>query len=140
MIQLPRTTSQILIETFKSVFAHYGIPEELVTDNGPQYTSKEMKAFAAAYGFRSNGLAERTVKTIKALLQQADDPHLALLNYMETPLPWSSLSQAELLFGWCICTTILQVTSWRISEWPYLKVLYRSDELAKRIQKENYNK
>eukprot|EP00731_Ephydatia_muelleri_P016088 Em0009g512a len=52
VIQLPRTTSQTLIESFKLVFAHNGIPEELVTDNGPQYTSKEMKAFAASYGFQ----------------------------------------------------------------------------------------
>ena len=74
VIQLPRTTSQILIETFKRVFAHNGIPEELVTDNGAQYTSKEMKAFAASYSFqhttsspyypRGNGLAEQTVKML----------------------------------------------------------------------------
>ena len=73
-----RTTSQILIETFICVFAHNGIPEELVIDIGSQYTLNEMKAFTASYSFqhttsspyypRGNGLAERTVKTIKALL------------------------------------------------------------------------
>eukprot|EP00731_Ephydatia_muelleri_P016083 Em0009g507a len=150
VIQLPRTTSQTLIESFKLVFAHNGIPEELVTDNGPQYTSKEMKAFAASYGFqhttsspyypRGNGLAERTVKTIKALLQQADDPQLALLNYRATPLPWCGLSPAELLFGRRIRTTIPQITSWLIPEWSHLKAFYKSDELAKRTQKDNYDK
>lgn len=150
VIQLPRTTSQTLIETFKRVFARNGIPEELVTDNGPQYTSKEMKEFAASYNFqhttsspyypRDNGLAERTVKTVKALLQQADDPHLALLNYRATALPWCGLSPAELLFGRRIRTTIPQITSWLTPEWPYLKAFHKSDELAKRIQKNNYDK
>ena len=53
-----------------------------------------------------------TEKTIKTLLQQADDPHLALLNYRATPLPWCGLSPAELLFGQRPRTTIPQVTSW----------------------------
>ena len=52
-----------------------------------------------------------TEKTIKTLLQQADDPHLALLNYRATPLPWCGLSPAELLFGQRPRTTIPQVTS-----------------------------
>ena len=104
-----------------------------------------MKAFAASYSFkhttssphypRSNWLAEQTVKTIKALLQQADDPHLALLNYGATPLLWCGLSRAELLFCQCIHTTIPQVTSWLVPEWPYLKAFYKSDELAKGYRK-----
>ena len=49
-----------------------------------------MTDFATSYGFtqvtssphypRSNGLAERTVKTVKAMLKKSKDPHLALLN------------------------------------------------------------
>ena len=109
-----------------------------------------MKAFAASYGFqhttsspyypRGNGLAERTVKTIKALLQQADDPQQALLNYRATPLPWCGLSPAELLFGRRIRTTVPQITSWLIPEWSHLKAFYKSDEMAKRTQKDNYDK
>ena len=79
------------------------------------------------------------MKTIKALLQQVDDPQLALLNYRVTPSPWCGLGPAELLFGRRIRTTIPQITSWLIPEWSHLKAFY-TDELAKRTQKDNYDK
>ena len=92
----------------KSVFAQQVIPEEFVSDNGPQYSSQEMKEFALRYGFRhttssphypkGHGQAERAVKTVKSLLLDAEDPFLALLNYHATPFPWCGLCPAELLF------------------------------------------
>ena len=50
---------------------------------------------------RSNGHAERTVKTMKSMLKSSSDPHLSLslLSYRSTPLPWCSLSPAEPLMG-----------------------------------------
>ena len=81
----------------------------VVSENGPQYNSTEVKDFASSYGFnhvtssphyrQSNGLAERTVKTVKGLLEQTTDPFLALLTYRATPFPWCELSLAELLMG-----------------------------------------
>ena len=78
VIRLTSTTSASVISVMKSVFSRLGIPNIIVSDNGPQYDSAEMKAFAASYGFRhitssphypqSNGLAERMVKTMKGLL------------------------------------------------------------------------
>ena len=72
----------------KSVFARHGIPEEYISDNGPQYSSQEMKEFALQYGFRhttssphyprGHGQAERAVKTVKSLLLDAEDPFLWL--------------------------------------------------------------
>ncbi len=47
----------------------------------------------------SNGQAERTVQTVKNMLKKSSDPHLALLNYRATPLPWCHRSPAELLMG-----------------------------------------
>ena len=54
------------------MFAWYGIPVTLVSDNGPQFSSAEMKEFTEAYGFhhittcpyypQANGQAERTVR------------------------------------------------------------------------------
>ena len=35
----------------KAVFSRHGIPELLISDNGPQYQSHEMKQFSQAYGF-----------------------------------------------------------------------------------------
>ena len=47
VIQLKSTTSQSVIDALKAVFARYGIPETLVSDNGPQYSSTEFAEFAA---------------------------------------------------------------------------------------------
>jgi transposase InsO family protein len=43
--------SSTLIRKFKQVFADHGIPEELVSDNGPQFTSREFADFSNSYGF-----------------------------------------------------------------------------------------
>ena len=51
LIQLATTTSTKVIGAFKSVFAHHGILEEVVSDNGPQFASEEMTEFATHYGF-----------------------------------------------------------------------------------------
>ena len=90
-------------------FSRHGIPETLVSDNGPQYSSELFVKFAAEYNFvhvtssphypRSNGHAERSVQTIKNILRKANDPLLAMLIYRSTPLPWCKLSPAELLMG-----------------------------------------
>ena len=54
---------------------------------------------------QSNGLAERTVKTVKKLISNTDHPLLSLLlSYRATPLPWCGLSPAKLLMGRCIRT------------------------------------
>ena len=45
VIQLATTTTNV-IGALKSVFARHGIPEEVVSDNGPQFVSKKMKEFA----------------------------------------------------------------------------------------------
>ena len=75
---LTSTTSASVISVLKSIFARHGIPETFVGDNGPQYTSQEMKDFAREYNFvhitsspyyqQSNRLAERMVQTLKASL------------------------------------------------------------------------
>ena len=95
---LTTTTSASVIRALKAIFSRHGIPTVLMSDNGPQYSSKEMKDFAEKYNFQhitssphypqSNGLAERMVKTAKSLLEKSEDPYMALLSYRATPLPW----------------------------------------------------
>ena len=109
VIKLNSTTSTSVINAMKSVFSRHGIPRTVISDNGPQYDSVEMKQFASTYGFnhvtsspyypQSNGLAERMVKTIKSPIAETSDISLALLSYRATPLPWCRLSPAELLMG-----------------------------------------
>ena len=101
-------TSQCVINSCKAIFARFGIPEVLFSDNGTQFSSREFARFAEYYGFThltssplhpsGNGEAERAVQTIKNLLRKEEDPFTALLNYRATPL-LHGWSPAELLMG-----------------------------------------
>jgi len=92
-----KITSSSIIVAIKSVFSRHGIPQEVISDNGPQHDSTELKEFASSYGFnhitsspyypQGNGLAEHMVKTVKNLLKEAPDMYLTLLSYRATPLP-----------------------------------------------------
>ena len=108
ILKLMTTTSADVIRQLKSIFARNGIPEELVSDNSPQYTAEEFTCFAKKYGFQhqtsspkfpqANSEAERAVETIKALLNKTNDPFLGLLAYHSTPQE-NGYSPAELLMG-----------------------------------------
>ena len=75
-----------VVNQSKSILSRHGIPDEIVSDNGPQYSSHEYATFAKEYGFRhvtsspkypqANGESERAVKTVKSLLQKGEDPYL----------------------------------------------------------------
>ena len=68
VITMPSTTSQATIEALQSVFSRFGLPDQLASDNGPQFTSVEFALFlkqngikhirSAPYHPSSNGLAE----------------------------------------------------------------------------------
>ncbi len=45
VVTMKSTTSEKTIEVMRAMIAHYGIPELLVSDNGPQFTSDEFKQF-----------------------------------------------------------------------------------------------
>ena len=84
-------SSPAVIRHFKSMFARYGIPAELITDNAPQFSANTFADFAQAYGFnhktssphfpQSNGGAEQAIRTVKQMLTKNEDPYLGLLVY-----------------------------------------------------------
>ena len=89
--KLTTTSAEEVIQQCKSIFAWYGIPAEMITDNGPQFSAKLFTDFAKSYGFshktssprfpQSNGEAERAVQTIKRILTKNDNPYIGLLAY-----------------------------------------------------------
>ena len=103
--------SDTTIAHLKSIFEEHGIPSKLITGNDTQFTSKLFQEFRNAYGFihvttspyfpQANGFIERTVQTVKGLLQKCkesgSDPHLAMLCLRSTPLDHNIPSPAELL-------------------------------------------
>ena len=84
-----------VIAKLKDHLAHYGIPDQVVTDNGPQFKSQEFADLAAAYEFehtptspynsKGNRKVESAVKTAKRLLRKATDagtdPYLSILDH-----------------------------------------------------------
>lgn len=113
--KLTHTTSIAVIGHMKSIFARHGIPVEVRSDNGPQFSSERFQKFASEWGFvhttssprfpQSNGEAERAVRTVKNLLKKESDPYLAFLAYRATPLA-NGHSPAELLMGRRLRTTV----------------------------------
>lgn len=148
--KLSSTNSKSVILALKAIFSRHGVPVTFVSDNGPQYTSREMQEFAESYGFKqvtssphfpqSNGMAERSVKTVKSLLDKSNDPYMAILSYRTTPLPWCNLSLAELLMGRRLKTDIPQPKKAFVPEWPHLTGFREKDKEWKDKQKSDYDK
>ena len=106
--ELCNETSQVVSQALKELFTIHGIPDLIISDNGPQYSADSFREFATKYGFvhttssprypQANGEVERAVRTAKSLLRKNDDIHSALLTYRSTPLQ-NGLSPSELLMG-----------------------------------------
>ena len=107
------TTSKAVISKLKQHFPRHGLPNTVVSDNGPQFDSDEFHRFACEWEFdhvtsspgraQSNGLAESAVKTVKRLMRRAHedgrDPWLALLDQRNTPTERMSSSPAQRLMS-----------------------------------------
>ena len=50
--EMPSTTSSATVRVLRHLFAAYGLPLQLVSDNGPQFTSEEFTAFIKSNGVR----------------------------------------------------------------------------------------
>ena len=117
VIPVRSTTSSSTIEVLRDLFARFGIPEQIVTDNGAQFVSEEFQAFVRSNGIRhltsapyhpaTNGLAERAVQTSKQALRAMSEiskpvkEKLAkfLIAYRNTPHSTTGVSPAQLLLG-----------------------------------------
>ena len=118
--KLRSTTSATVASTVSATFSLFGVPTQIVSDNGPQYAGQPFKAMCEKWGIRhttsspryprSNGMAERNVRTVKSLMQKCkqtgQDIQMALLHLRATPLGAKLPSPAELLLGRQIRTTL----------------------------------
>ena len=110
--------SKGLCSAFRRVFATFGVPREISSDGGPEFTASETLDFldrwgshhrlSSAYHPQSNGRAEVAVKATKRLLEKnigpdgnlnSDEVVRALLQVRNTPDHDCKLSPAEILFG-----------------------------------------
>ena len=107
--RLQSTTSSAVSRALRALSARYGIPNVLVTDNGPQFAAAEFATFASKWGFQhvtssprypqSNGKAENAVKTVKRLFSKCSETgqseFLALLDWRNTPMEGLGSSPAQ---------------------------------------------
>ena len=111
------TTAAKTLEMLGDIFARFGLPYTLVSDNGSNFKSREFEDFlrsngimhkvTAPYHPSTNGQAERYIQTIKRSLcgQLKDGVSLQeglqtfLLQYRKTPHPVTGVSPAELMLG-----------------------------------------
>ena len=111
------TTANKTITKLRETFARYGLPEQLISDNGPQFVSEELETFLRVNGVKhirsspyhpaSNGAAERLVQTVKQALEagRVDGVPLEqtlatfLLRYRATPHATTGVPPSTPLMG-----------------------------------------
>jgi hypothetical protein len=105
------TSSAVTIEKLRATFATHGLPQTVVSDNGPAFTSSEFQQFMRCTGIEhlrstpyhpsSNGLAERAVQTVKTGVQKLTgtlEVRLSRFLFI-TPQATTGIVPAELLMG-----------------------------------------
>ena len=108
-------TAPKTIDKLRQIFAIHGLPDTVVTDNGPTFTSELFGEFMEQNGIRhvrtapfhpaSNGLAERAVQTVKEGLKRMKGDTLStrlsrfLFKYRLTPQTTTARAPAEMLMG-----------------------------------------
>ena len=107
-------TTQSTVDKLRMTFANHGLPEMVVSDNGPAFNSKEFEEFmrkngiqhvkSAPYHPSTNGLVERAVQTFKNAMKKQNgtlQTRLSrfLFKYRITPHTTTGVSPAELRWG-----------------------------------------
>lgn len=104
-----QSTGQTVVRLTKYVMSEQGVPEVIISDNGPQYDCQNYKQFSDEWGFQhitssprypqSNVFIACQVQTVKSTLDKAvksgEDPHLPMLCLRSTSIDSQLPSPAE---------------------------------------------
>ena len=117
VVKMTSTTSTATINVLRDILSRYGLPEIMVSDNGPQFIASEFQQFcrnngimhraSAAYKPSTNGQAERVVQILNSATAQArvtkQDVNVvlarSLLAYRNTPHTTTGEAPSVLLMG-----------------------------------------
>lgn len=82
ILHMTTTTTDQVVQLLRAIFARFGIPDQIVSDNGLQFTSDTWKEFcrqndivhvtSSPHNPQGNGHAERAVQIAKRILKQED--------------------------------------------------------------------
>ena len=108
-------TSPVTVDVLRLIFSRFGLPDTIVSDNGPAFVGEEFRRFTRANGIRhvttapykpaSNGLAERYVKEVKYALRRVTGGNMTvrlakwLMSHHSTPNATTGVTPASLMFG-----------------------------------------
>ena len=149
LIHMPDTTAARMIGKMKLVFASHGVPEEIVSDNGPPFDSNALKQFAKEYGImlttvspyhpQANGQAESGVPIAQRILKQ-DDPLKALMIYRSTPVQSTGCTPSKLLMGRELRTTIPILPRTLTPKWPNMERVSSHVKSSQQSYKQQYDR
>ena len=124
IIDMSSTTATNTIKVLREIFSRHGLPEQIVSDNGPQFISAEFSEFCKVNGIKhfrvapyhpaSNGLAERMVQTLKQSMRRSNNDGIPfpqrlvnfLLMYRTHPHCTTNIAPCELLMGRALRTRL----------------------------------
>ena len=110
-------SAAVVIPHMDKIFAEYGVPVVVKSDNGPPFNGRDFKQFADTLGFRhrkitplwprSNGEVERFMRTLKKVIEAARTENRSwkeelckfLRNYRATPHCSTGQAPATVLFN-----------------------------------------
>ena len=117
VVEMNTTTTEATIRVLRRLFSSYGLPKQIISDNGPQFTSVEFQTFMKENGIKhirsspyhpaSNGQVERFIQTFKRSLKASCNSGLSftqgmysfLLMYRVTPHCTTSQPPCKLFLG-----------------------------------------
>ena len=117
VVKMTNTSAKTTVTALRDIFSRHGLPEIIVSDNGPQFTATEFQQFcsnngilhrtSAAYKPSTNGQAERVVQILKSAIKQAHVTNADvaaviakyLLVYRNTPHSTTGEPPSMLLYG-----------------------------------------
>ena len=117
-VALPNVTTETIIEALSNIFSRIGFPEEILSDNGPQFKSEMYEQVCRFFNTRvlkttpyhpsSNGLVERFNGSLKNMLMRLAEKETrnwdrfvsaALFAYREVPNVSTGMSPYEMVYG-----------------------------------------
>ena len=132
MQKLTSMVAHHIADHIKQIFAEYGWPDTLISDNRPCYASKVFKGLMAEYHVshissspqypQSNGPAKKYVQIVKNLFHKAkeegQDLYKCLMTYRNTPLSSTLQSLMQILSNRATRST-LPLSKLKNDKWVY---------------------
>jgi hypothetical protein len=149
---MKNTIASSVLKELQNIFVTFGYCRELVSDNGPPFSSHEFKTTLESWGIRvtksppfnpqSNGIVERAVQTAKSVLRKFVEQYsydfqlneaLAkfLINYRNSPCTRENFTPSERIFGFTPRTELSKLKLDRENVTNYDRIQSKKQELSK---------